>query len=407
MFIKKLINHYNTTVNVFDLLKSKNKYDKNKINLGWCSPFPPTRNGTAVMSYYIVKKLRERDDINLFLAPYEGDFQGKFIPPHLDKKMFKGFNVAAIGERKLDIMVLFLLGLLYKNIIHKVKAPFIIWQTLHDSVREETEKKLFAELTSYDYKRIYLTVDMAAREYKDAGARDVQYFPLCVDRTVFFPQDKTSNDFTVLFSGRAEKYKGIAPFLKAALLVLAECPEVKFKMHLPFDRVLKPDDEVKNLINLINEKYPGSLILNSDWSDFSNLNAIYKNVDLLVFISNNEGFGLPLIEAMSCGIPAIVLNKPPLSEIVKDNYNGFCLDLDPKIRDNYRKLVNGAYFIKDYAEWAFPSVDEIAEKIIYLYKNKEIHDKFSQNALITAQRYDINLFIDKLVSDIKLCLQKR
>lgn len=42
----------------------------------------------------------------------------------------------------------------------------------------------------------------------------------------------------------------------------------------------------------------------------------YQNLDLFVFPSSIEGFGIPLIEAMSCGIPVVTSNTSSMPEIV-------------------------------------------------------------------------------------------
>ena len=48
------------------------------------------------------------------------------------------------------------------------------------------------------------------------------------------------------------------------------------------------------------------------------LPALYRLADLFVFPSLYEGFGLPPLEAMACGVPAVVSNRGSLPEIVSD-----------------------------------------------------------------------------------------
>lgn len=52
--------------------------------------------------------------------------------------------------------------------------------------------------------------------------------------------------------------------------------------------------------------------------DDEDMPAIYNGADLFVLPSLYEGFGLPLLEAMSCGIPLIASNVTSLPEIVGD-----------------------------------------------------------------------------------------
>ncbi len=52
--------------------------------------------------------------------------------------------------------------------------------------------------------------------------------------------------------------------------------------------------------------------------DFDDLPAIYSLGDVFVFPSLYEGFGLPVVEAMACGIPVLTSNTSSLGEIAGD-----------------------------------------------------------------------------------------
>jgi glycosyltransferase involved in cell wall biosynthesis len=52
--------------------------------------------------------------------------------------------------------------------------------------------------------------------------------------------------------------------------------------------------------------------------DRSTLAAIYRRSALLVIPSEREGFGLPLIEALSCGTPVVASDIPALREVGGD-----------------------------------------------------------------------------------------
>ncbi len=55
------------------------------------------------------------------------------------------------------------------------------------------------------------------------------------------------------------------------------------------------------------------------WTDYvedGDLPYLYSGADLFVFPSKYEGFGLPLLEAMSCGVPVISSNTSSMPEVV-------------------------------------------------------------------------------------------
>ena len=45
---------------------------------------------------------------------------------------------------------------------------------------------------------------------------------------------------------------------------------------------------------------------------------IYKISDIFFFPSIYEGYGLPLVEAMKCGLPIVCSNNSSIPEIVND-----------------------------------------------------------------------------------------
>ena len=86
--------------------------------------------------------------------------------------------------------------------------------------------------------------------------------------------------------------------------------------------------DVCNKIGLFAED-DSKVVYISDCSD-SELAFIYKNSNAHLYLSNAEGFGLPPLEAMSCGCPSITLNNTSLSEV----YNDWPLLLDNDVNDD-------------------------------------------------------------------------
>tara|TARA_B100000925_G_scaffold8286_1_gene5893 strand:+ start:1313 stop:2407 length:1095 start_codon:yes stop_codon:yes gene_type:complete len=80
------------------------------------------------------------------------------------------------------------------------------------------------------------------------------------------------------------------------------------------------------------------------------LPEIYKICDLLFYPSIYEGFGLPLLEGMSCGLPVVCSNNSSIPEIVGDaalisdsnNLNKFLKDILDILRNKklYQELVD-------------------------------------------------------------------
>lgn len=85
----------------------------------------------------------------------------------------------------------------------------------------------------------------------------------------------------------------------------------------------------------------------------------YNSLDLFVFPSKYEGFGIPVLEAMACGIPIITSNTSSLLEIVKDKF----FTIDP---NNYHNLL---------------------EKIIKILYNKKVQKRMIESELKRVKNF--------------------
>jgi glycosyltransferase involved in cell wall biosynthesis len=69
----------------------------------------------------------------------------------------------------------------------------------------------------------------------------------------------------------------------------------------------------------------------------SDLPALYSEASLMVFPSLYEGFGLPLLEAMACGIPVLSSNSSCLPEVVGEA----AVQLSPTDQEAWSQMMNG------------------------------------------------------------------
>lgn len=96
---------------------------------------------------------------------------------------------------------------------------------------------------------------------------------------------------------------------------------------------------------------------------------IYNLSKLFFFPTFYEGFGLPPLEAMSCGIPVIASNNSSIPEVVGDG-----------------GILGNAY---DY--------EFFANNIIKLFSDINLYNKMKENALNQAKKFNAQKHISKLV----------
>jgi glycosyltransferase involved in cell wall biosynthesis len=117
----------------------------------------------------------------------------------------------------------------------------------------------------------------------------------------------------VLYSGGADQRKNLPRLIRAYAAV---APELRQAHQLLFAGKM-PEASVHDLQSIATKAglQTGELVFTGYVSD-EELAWLYQNCKLFVFPSWHEGFGLPALEAMSCGAPAIGSNKTSLPEVI-------------------------------------------------------------------------------------------
>jgi len=89
-----------------------------------------------------------------------------------------------------------------------------------------------------------------------------------------------------------------------------------------------PFINIDGLIRQANKQLNRPAILRQDYLTGQDLAALYSAADLLVWLSDYEGFGLPILESMACGTPVVTSPVASIPEVagqaaiyVQDNSN--------------------------------------------------------------------------------------
>lgn len=113
------------------------------------------------------------------------------------------------------------------------------------------------------------------------------------------------------------------------------------------------------------------------------MNLIYNSLDLFVLPTQGEGFGLPLLEAMSCGVPVLTTDYASTADLVKESGGG---ELIEAAIYHYR---GGDHNIKR----PITSETHLAGLIIDMWKNKEKRIKYGEAGRKFALKMDWDLIV--------------
>jgi len=102
-------------------------------------------------------------------------------------------------------------------------------------------------------------------------------------------------------------------------------------------------------------------------ADRGTLLKSYRNADISLLASRHEGLGLVLIESLSQGVPVIAYRFEGVDEIIKEGEDGFLVDAsDPE-----------------------STALAMADKIKYLYENREVYEKMSKNGIKKSHNFTL------------------
>ncbi|MFZ4648149.1 MAG: glycosyltransferase family 4 protein [Patescibacteria group bacterium] len=118
-----------------------------------------------------------------------------------------------------------------------------------------------------------------------------------------------------LYVGRLEKKKNTPLLIESLSMLKDKHPEVKERLVL-IGTAGFGFDEAKYLVEQFNLS---SQVLATGWVDELDLPYIFNSASSFVFPTRHEGFGIPVIQAMACGLPVVASDIPVLREIAEDS----------------------------------------------------------------------------------------
>jgi glycosyltransferase involved in cell wall biosynthesis len=74
---------------------------------------------------------------------------------------------------------------------------------------------------------------------------------------------------------------------------------------------------------------------------------LYNQADLFVYPSKYEGFGLPVLEAMACGVPVVTADRSALREVAGDAASLVDPDSDSALAAGMLRVLTDAMFRQD------------------------------------------------------------
>jgi glycosyltransferase involved in cell wall biosynthesis len=148
-------------------------------------------------------------------------------------------------------------------------------------------------------------------------------------------------DHFLFFLGNSDPRKNTKGTLKAFSDFLKQTNSNYKLVMLDFDSL-----ELKKILREIGDDQLFDKIIMTGYVQDNDLPAIYSLSELFLFPSLREGFGIPVLEAMACGVPVITSNTSSMPEIAGDAAHLVNPSRPQEITQGIRKILSD----KKYSE---------------------------------------------------------
>ncbi|EJY54904.1 glycosyl transferase group 1 [Alicyclobacillus hesperidum URH17-3-68] len=231
-------------------------------------------------------------------------------------------------------------------------------------------------------------------------------FPLGIDTSVYQVNGpryalKTTKSFVFLFVGGTIHRKGIDKVLEAYRRAFRRSDDVCLVVK-DFGRTSYYAGQTYHEQILAASLDPESPeILYMDWDlTPAEMGALYRASNCLVHPYRAEGFGLPILEAMACGVPAIIPSMGPATEFTTEE-NSYRVKSQLSTMDMPSDMQ-----LALPAEMIDVDMDHLVDTMIKAFSERKNHTAVCDKAARHAQQYSWEAIGEIVVNRIKILQEK-
>lgn len=300
---------------------------------------PSKSDNNLSMNYYLNKLFTYTINSNKNFLIYKLEHNLNFflrrlkipnnIKIHLHKYIFLNFNIP-----KTDI--LHFTDHVYFNPFFKKKSRIIV--TVHDIIPYLAWKKILPGL-HYPHFPLFFYISMKCLKYADeiivvsnSTKFDlVKYFNIHHDRinVIYLGIDNLFRPYNYLEKIKAKKIHSLS---NDSYKILLTGNQIYKNHYFAIDVIKAFSKRTRRRVQVIKSGNKDTILedslknTNIDYKnifcrDVNEMAELYNSVDCLLFPSNYEGFGLPPLEAMACGLPVIISDIDVFKETIP-KYDG-------------------------------------------------------------------------------------
>ena len=221
--------------------------------------------------------------------------------------------------------------------------------------------------------KIFSTSRIMAKELSKYTEKKIEVIPFGIDlnRYKHLSEYKHPDNSFVIGTVKAlESIYGIEYLIKAFKLIKDKHSQVDVKLL-----VVGEGSQEKKLKELCKELHIEKNVEFTGKVSIEKLTSYYNQMDVAVFLSRRESFGVAVLEASACELPVVVSNVGGLPEIIENNFTGFVVEkenperaasaiekllLEPDLRKQMG--INGRKRVEKFYNW-----NDNVEQMVNIY----------------------------------------
>lgn len=303
---------------------------------------------------------------------YYGGFLGRFLSTLMQKPSLELIHIhtasyASFTRKSLVVLLAKLFG--KKVILHVHGAEFSVFYQKSGFFRQKWISGILNRCDclialSTQWKQDLLKISPKANVrvlYNPTILRNVSFEP-------GLPHQDESVKF--LFMGRIGKRKGVYDILESMQRVNASNVEIH----------LYGDGEIEQLQTLVAQKGLENSVKVCGWIDGSRKDSTFRDANVLLLPSYNEGLPISVLEAMAYGLPVLATDVGGIAEAVEEGKNGFlikpgeCMELTERIE----RLANSADLRLKMGQAGYEIAAERFSLPVIIEQLESLYDEFTQ-----------------------------
>lgn len=273
----------------------------------------------------------------------------------LDLMHFTHFNAPIFYKRPFivtihDLTLSFYPGKKMRSWYHRLAYHF----TIKHAIKDSRHVIAVSNNTKKDIKKLFPIKDDKISVIYEGVNREFFERALEKEKSLILEKYNIKTPF-FLYTGVWRDHKNLARLIKAFYLL-------KQEHHIKAQLVItgKPNPYYPEVQNAVDELGLRGDVVFPGMVPENNLVALYQSADLYVFPSLYEGFGLSLLEAMSCSLPVVASNAASIPEICGPDNAVLFNPLDEK---------------------------DMAKKIYQVYSNADLQTKLKKRGLERVKEF--------------------